>query len=164
MYPYHLLKGGFALAQDSTPTFSAGTKLVQVDVVARSKGGPAKGLTKDDFTVLDNGKAQKISFFSVRSARTAGSAAVALPPGAVSNRTERDDEGLARATVLLVDQKNAPAAVQAFAIQRVVKFVRMRNKNDRIGIYTFGKDGRLQVVQDLTDDGELLGRAAGSLA
>ncbi len=104
---------GCALAQDSTPTFSAGTKLVQVDVVARSRGGPAKGLTKDDFTVFDNGKAQKISFFSVKSARTAGSAAAPLPPGAVSNRTERDDEALSHATVLLIDQKNAPQAIQA---------------------------------------------------
>jgi VWFA-related protein len=160
---------GQALAQtapsnDATPTFSAGTKLVQVDVVARSKGAPAKGLTKDDFTVLDNGKPQKISFFSVRSNRTAGSVSVPLPPGAVSNRTERDDESLAHATVLLIDQKNTLHANQAFAIQRIVKFVQTRrNKSDRIGIYTFGRDGKLQIVQDLTDDGELLSRAANSL-
>ena len=163
-----ILMAGYALAQapstERTPTFSAGTKLVQVDVVARSKGAPAKGLTKDDFTVLDNGKPQKISFFSVRSARTSGSVSVPLPPGAVSNRTERDDEALAHATVLLIDQKNTLAVNQAFAIQRIVKFVETRrNKSDRIGIYTFGKDGKLQVVQDLTDDAELLSRAAGSL-
>jgi VWFA-related protein len=161
-----ILMAGQALAQtaDSTPTFSAGTKLVQVDVVARSKGGPAKGLTRDDFTVLDNGKPQKISFFSVRSAPAKGSASASLPAGAVSNRTERDDEALAHATVLLIDQKNAPQAVQAFAIQRIVKFVQTRrNKSDRIGIYTFGRDGKLQVLQDLTDDGELLSRAANSL-
>jgi VWFA-related protein len=147
-----------------TPTFSAGTKLVQVDVVARSKGAPAKGLTKDDFTVFDNGKSQKISFFSVRSNRTAGSVSVPLPAGAASNRTERDDEALAHATVLLIDQKNTLHANQAFAIQRIVKFVQTRrNKSDRIGIYTFGKDGKLQIVQDLTDDGELLVRAANTL-
>jgi VWFA-related protein len=146
------------------PTFTAGTKLVQVDVVARSKGAPAKGLTRDDFTVFDNGKLQKISFFSVRSNRTAGSVSVPLPQGAVSNRTERDDESLAHATVLLIDQKNTLQVNQAFAIQRIVKFVQTRrNKSDRIGIYTFGKDGKLQIVQDLTDDGELLIRAANSL-
>jgi VWFA-related protein len=155
---------GCALAQDSTPTFSAGTKLVQVDVVARTKGGPAKGLTKDDFTVLDNGKPQKISFFSVRAARSAGSVSVPLPAGAVSNRTERDDETLAHATVLVIDQRNTLRVNQAFAIQRIAKFVQTRrNKSDRIGIYTFGKDGKLQIIQDLTDDGELLSRAANSL-
>jgi VWFA-related protein len=154
-----------APSNESTPTFSAGTKLVQVDVVARSKGAPATGLTKDDFTVLDNGKPQKISFFSVRSNRAAGSVSVPLPAGAVSNRTERDDESRASATVLLIDQKNTPAFTQAFAIQRIVKFVQTRrNKSDRIGIYTFGKDGTLKIVQDLTDDGELLSRAATSLS
>ena len=154
-----------AAQQDpSPPTFSAGTKLVQVDVVARSKGAPATGLKKEDFTVLDNGKPQKISFFSIRSAPASGSPSVPLPPGAVSNRTERDDEASAHATVLLIDQKNTPQATQAFAIQRIVKFVEARrNKSDRIGIYTFGKDGKLQVLQDLTDDGELLSRAANSL-
>ena len=163
-----ILMAGCALAQapsnETTPTFSAGTKLVQVDVVARSKGAPAAGLKKEDFTVFDNGKPQKISFFSVRSAPGSRSAPVSLPAGLVSNRTERDDESLAHATVLLIDQKNTPHATQAFAIQRIVKFVQTRrNKSDRIGIYTFGKDGKLQVVQDLTDDGELLSRAANSL-
>jgi VWFA-related protein len=153
-----------AAAQQDTPTFSAGTKLVQVDVVARSKDGPAAGLTKEDFTVLDNGKPQRISFFSVRSNRASGSVFTPLPAGAVSNRSERDDEGSPHATVLLIDQKNTLQANQAFAIQRIVKFVQTRrNKADRIGIYTFGRDGKLQVIQDLTDDGELLNRAANSL-
>ncbi len=161
-----ILMAGHALAQtaESTPTFSAGTKLVQVDVVAKSKGAPATGLTKDDFTVLDNGKPQKISFFSVRLAKTSGSAAVPLPAGAVSNRTERDDEARASATILLIDQKNTLHANQAFAIQRIVKFVQTRrNKADRIGVYTFGKDGKLRIIQDLTDDSDLLMRAANSL-
>src|SRR5580658_545117 len=46
-------------------TFKVGTKLVEVDVVARDKRGPATGLTKDDFTLLDDGKPQDIAFFSV---------------------------------------------------------------------------------------------------
>ena len=43
------------------PTFSTATKLVQVDVIARSQGAPVAGLTKKDFTVLDNGNPQKKS-------------------------------------------------------------------------------------------------------
>src|SRR5580692_9170481 len=110
-----------------TPTFSAATKLVEVDVVARGKDGPATGLTKEDFTLLDNGKPQKISFFSVRSARTSepaspsAAAAVPLTAGAVSNRLERGSAALTNATVLLIDQFNTPQAVQAFAVQRVAK-------------------------------------------
>src|SRR5580658_6636264 len=52
-----------AAAQQDTPspTFRAGTKLVEVDVVARSQGAPATGLSKDDSTLLDNGKPRKIA-------------------------------------------------------------------------------------------------------
>src|SRR5580658_7335144 len=94
-----LLLAATATAQTPTgesPTFRAATKLVQVDVVARSKGAPATGLTKEDFTLLDNGKPQKISFFSVRSSRSPGTASVPLLAGAVSNRQERDGPLLSR--------------------------------------------------------------------
>lgn len=153
--------------EQSAPTFRAATKLVEVDVVARSKDGPATGLTQDDFTLLDNGKPRKISFFSVRSVRSPGAipgpAAVPLPAGVVSNRSERNREKSAITTVILIDQKNTPQVVQGFAIQRIVKFLQMRRKGDRVGIYMFAKNGRLQAVQEITDDEELLSRAANSL-
>jgi hypothetical protein len=42
-----------------------------------------------------------------------------------------------------------------------VKFIETRrNKSDRIGIYTFGEDGKLQVVQDLTDEVDSYGRCS----
>ena len=145
------------------PTFRAGTKLVQVDVVARGKDRPATGLTKEDFTLFDNGKAQKISFFSVRSARRPASGAVSLHAGTVSNRQERDGPLLSRATILLVDQKNTPAEAQAFAIQRIKTFVRTSRNRDRFGIYLFGRDGQLHAVQEPTDDRESLVRAGDTL-
>src|SRR5580698_909961 len=145
------------------PTFRAATKLVQVDVVARSKDRPATGLTKEDFTLFDNGKAQKISFFSVRSARGPAAGAVSLPAGTVSNRQERDGPLLSRATILLIDEKNTPAEAQAFAIQRIKTFVRTSRNPNRLGIYLFGRDGQLHAVQELTDDKESLVRAADTL-
>src|SRR5579863_4689871 len=103
---------GFALAQapsnETTPTFSAGTKLVEVDVVARSKGAPATGLTKDDFILFDNGKPQKIAFFSVQSGRVAALPVVGvapLPAGEVSNRAERADRQ-GNTVVVFLDQRN----------------------------------------------------------
>jgi VWFA-related protein len=147
---------------EPSPTFSAASKLVEVDVVARSKGAPATGLTREDFTLLDNGKPQKFSFFSVRSARNPGPAVVPLAAGVVSNRLERDDEGVANTTVLLIDQENTPQINQAFAIQRIVRFVQMRRKPDRMGIYAFGRDG-LQTVLEITSDSDLLNRAARNL-
>src|ERR1700722_5452789 len=69
-----------------TPTFRAGTKLVEIDVVAKDKNGPAGGLTKADFTLFDNGKPQEISVFSVKSAQPSAHLTSPLPPGIVSNR------------------------------------------------------------------------------
>ncbi len=162
-----LLSTAASALQDPTPTFRAGTKLVEVDIVARSKGAPATGLTKENFTLFDNGKQQNIAFFSIKSPRTARSAAAtALPPlpvGAVSNRLERDGPLLSRATILLVDQKNTPPDTQGFAIQRIKTFVRTSRKGDRFGIYSFGKDGQLHAAQELTDDREQLLGAANTL-
>jgi VWFA-related protein len=156
-----------AAAQQDTPspTFRAGTRLVEVDVVARSNGAPATGLTEDDFTLLDNGKPQKIAFFSVQSGRVAappGVGVAPLPAGGVSNRSEREGRQ-GNTVVVFLDQRNTPPPEQAFAIQRIAKFIATRGPQDRTGIYTFGRDGLLKVVQEITSDSELLSRAAGSL-
>ncbi len=149
----------------SSPTFRTGTKLVEVDVVARDKHGPAAGLKKADFTIFDNGTRQEISIFSVKAARSTKSvdipAPAPLPPGAVSNRLNRDGEASPTATVLLLDQLNTTLADQAYAIQRIVMFLDTRRAQDRLAIYTLGSD--VAAVQDLTTDNDLLRRAASSL-
>jgi VWFA-related protein len=165
--PFHVMAQGVPeptpLAARPTfhaaPTFRTTTRLVQVTVIARRKGAPATGLTRDDFTLLDNGKPQKIALFSVSSSQTRGPASVPLPAGSVSNRLEE----LPNATVLLIDQKNTAQIDQAFAILRIARFLGTRRRPDRIGIYTFSIEGSLQVLQEITDDAELLSRAATSL-
>ena len=53
-------------SSDSPTVIRATTRLVQVDVVVTdSSGHPAKDrLSEKDFTILEDGKPQKISFFS----------------------------------------------------------------------------------------------------
>jgi VWFA-related protein len=164
---FSILVATIAAAQQDTPspTFRAGTRLVEVDVVARSNGAPATGLTEDDFTLLDNGKPQKIAFFSVQSGRVTAppsAGAAALPAGVVSNRAEREDRQ-GNTSVVFLDQRNTPPPEQAFAIQRIAKFIATRGPQDRTGIYTFGRAGSLKVVQEITSDSELLSLAAGNL-
>lgn len=49
----------------SRPTFRSGIDLVLVNVVVRDKTGqPIRGLTRDDFTVVEDGRPQKITAFS----------------------------------------------------------------------------------------------------
>ena len=53
---------GQAQARQSEPTFKAATELVLVNVVVRDKSGAiVGGLTRDDFTVLEDGKPQSIT-------------------------------------------------------------------------------------------------------
>jgi VWFA-related protein len=155
-----LLLAGAAWAQP--PTFSTGTRLVQVDAIVRGSHGPVAGLTRDDFTLLDNGKLQKIAVFSVRSAaRNPDVRPAPLPVGAVSNRVNRLGETPASATILLIDRQNTPASDQAYANRKVVKFLEARGNRDSLGIYILSNT--LRVVQDLTDDPERLDRALKSL-
>lgn len=160
-----------AQQQPPAPTFRAGTRLVEVDVVARSKGAPASGLTKEDFILLDNGKPQEIALFSVKGTEApllAGalppvySNPVQLPAGTFSNRLNREGEGPKTSTILLIDRRNTGYTDQVYAIQRVQKFLATPRTRDRIAIYTFGADG-FQAVQDLTSDTELLSRAMTNL-
>jgi VWFA-related protein len=143
------------------PVFRAGTRLVQVDVVVRDKSGPVKGLNRDDFTVLDNGKPQRISVFSVKSQRSTTQPAVPLPPGAVSNRVNRNGQAPATSTVLLIDRVNTSPLDQPYANRKIVKFLEARGEQDRIGLYALG--GGVQIIQELTDDQQRLNRAVASL-
>ncbi len=142
--------------------FKTRIKLVEVDVVARQKGSPAAGLTKEDFTLLDNGKLQDIAFFTVRSVRgLAGSKPLSptpqLPPGVVSNRPNPAADAPATQTILLLDQIFTTPVNQLIAIQRIGKFLDLRRKQDGIGIFTLGAD--VNVVQNITSDHTLLRRA-----
>src|SRR5215469_2928568 len=71
-------------AQDS-PTFQVGTKLVQVDVIVRDAKGPVRDLKKEDFTLFDKGKPQKIEVFSIRTTPAQPPPPSRQAPGVVSN-------------------------------------------------------------------------------
>src|SRR3982750_3954357 len=100
------------LAQDNT--IRVNTRLVQVDVVVRDKNGLVTDLTKNDFTVLDNGKPQRIDVFSMFTARTANAqpAVPSLLSGTISNRHDAESERPASATVILFDMLNTELQYQ----------------------------------------------------
>jgi VWFA-related protein len=161
-------RGSIEASAQPSATFRVGTKLVEVVLVARDKHGPAASLTKSDFTLLDNGKPQDIALFSVTSASalatmpsSRGTLSSALPAGVVSNRPGSNGDAPTTQTVLLLDRIFTGEVNQIIAIQRIVKFLDLRRKSDGIGIYTLGADVR--VIQDVTDDDQLLRRAANSL-
>ena len=108
----------FAAAQQVEPVYRTGTQLVQVDVVVRNDKGPVKGLTKDDFTLLDKGKPQTIAVFAMNERGGDTAKAAPLPPNVVSNRINSSGAERAEpATVILFDRLNIlePRATRATA-------------------------------------------------
>ncbi len=156
-------------AQDQ-PVIKVNTRLVEVDVVVRGKGGPVSGLSKQDFTLLDKGKPQEIAVFSVKSRENSPAAPVSLPPGVVSNRLVEpasdsghpNDAAPAGATAILVDRLNTAFENQPYLIQQMLGVLASLKPESPIAVYILGRD--LSVAYDFTGDPGRLIRAASILA
>src|ERR1035438_6677495 len=138
-------------AADEPSVFRVNTQLVEVDVAVDGKHGPVANLTKNDFTILDNGKPQQIALFSIQSS-TARNAAKATPlaPGVVSNRLTRNGEEPTSPTLVLWDALNTEVADQAWVRTQVIKYLQTMNSRDPVAVYILVRN--LRVIQDFTDD------------
>ena len=139
--------------------------LVQVRVVVRDAGGKlVSGLKQEDFQVLDNGKQQRISTFSVETAETPAKSGAA---GAKAGGTEtvKGTEGESggggvvnasempkRFVALVFDDLHMKAA-DAMAVRSATKkLFATLTPTDRVAIYS--THGNVQ--QDFTGDAEIL--------
>ena len=99
-------------------TLRIGTRIVVLDVVVTDKkGNLVPGLTRDDFTVFENGKLQALGSFD-------GPSAHEMPAG-VEVRSSADLKriGDAPVTVLVLDALNTKFEDIAFSRQALVKFL-----------------------------------------
>jgi VWFA-related protein len=172
--------------------FHAGTRLVEVEVVVRNQrirppgvgewfkwvldSGPPfgppgevlKGLTKDDFTLLDEGKRQSIAVFR-EGAPSAGSDAklgdnqpMTLPPGAVSNRQDSRGQPVNGATAILIDFLNTDFGCLGYERMGMTNLLRsLTGADSRIALYTLGEN--LHVLHDFSDGPQKLIELAGKL-
>ena len=137
--------------QAPPPVITATTRLVQVSVIAKEKGGePAAGLKAEDFRVLVDGHPQKISFFSAESTGAPPAASEPLPPNTFTNVLAARGQAVNGITVVLLDLVNTRMADRMFARQQLIKYLEEIQPQDRIGVYVFG--GRLRVLHDYTAD------------
>jgi VWFA-related protein len=143
-------------------------RLVQVNVIAQDRDGkPITNLTKDDFTVSDEGAAQKILFFSPLSApapiSTADGAAPNSPSAPVrvfSNRLAAEPGVSTSVTVILLDAVNTDFADMSYARAQVIKFARRASRDDQISLYLL-TNTKLYILHDFTSDAETLVRVLG---
>lgn len=141
------------------PVIRTTTRLVQLSVVVVDKQGkPVSGLAQNDFQVLDNGREQELSHFSVSSTagRDVQPAALSL---SITNRPEGGQGESARSmTVILVDELvdqdvNAigPRALMQSARLAILKFLGTLQPGDQVALYALRAEG-VVVVHDFTDD------------
>ena len=127
----------------------AETRLAQVNVVAQdSKGNAITALTRDDFTLFDNGKKIPIDEFSAVSIATQPNAPT-LAPRTFTNRV-----GLPSATVILLDGLNTAVEDQTWARAEVISFLEKLEPQDRVAIFLLGD--HLMVLQNFTSDPKVL--------
>jgi VWFA-related protein len=145
-------------AQDpATPTFRAGTTLIEFTFVARdAQGNPIADLTKDDIVILENGQPRAVEFFRFDGAPPQPSP-TKLPPGHYTNRFETSPNAARHITAILIDAANMLAVAptmqqtQATVRQQIVTYLDSLPAHTRVGVFRLGR-GVVDVLHDFTDD------------
>jgi len=140
-------------AYQSQTVLRSTTRLVVVDVVAiDDKGQPVTDLKQDDFTVMEDGKPQKISDFSFH--HPAGNAAPAPEPapGIISNAPQYSSNSCLN--VILLDAINTDFSNHAYAQDMLVKYLDSNPAIQPTAI--FAMEGKLIMLHDFTTDTKVL--------
>src|SRR5467141_912266 len=145
---------------DSATVIRATTRLVQLDVVVTDSSGhpPKDHLSEKDFTILEDGKPQKLSFFSFQQLEGQEKRQSPLPPQrpphVASNRPEYR-RTVGPPVILLLDGINTPVENQIVVRQQMLKFMADHfDPRMRIAVFLLGNE--LTVLQDFTSDPALL--------
>jgi len=143
-------------------------RLVQVSVVAEDKrGNPVTDLKAEDFTVGDEGKAQKIAFFTAPTPALAAPSkepspkpARLLPANAFTNRFDlKGQDPPGSVTVVLFDALNTAPQDQSFVRKEVIRFLESLKPQDHVAVY--GLTTELLILHDFTrDSGDLVAAAS----
>ncbi len=138
----------------SIPTFKAKARLVLLDVVVtNNKGEPVSGLKKEDFEILEDGKAQTISGFEEH--RAAPPQQIHLPPMPAGVYTNFPVVQAADSVnIILLDALNTPSKDQAFVHSQMLKYVKGIPTKTRVAIFTLAS--RLRMLQGITTDSSAL--------
>ncbi|MGB6429566.1 MAG: VWA domain-containing protein [Candidatus Acidiferrales bacterium] len=144
--------------------------LVEIDVqVVDRDGKPIKGLTQNQFRVVEDGKEQKVSTFEyfdvekIETAAAADTAPITISIGAMAPPAQLQQQVKdRRLTVLFFDMSSLEPDQLLRSIAASDKFVRTQmSPADLVGIVIFGN--QLSVIADLTNDKAFLERALAAL-
>jgi VWFA-related protein len=142
--------------QASSPVFKTHSRAVVVDVVVTKGDAPVTGLHKQDFTVLEDGKAVTVDFFEEHSAKTLPPGAVLplpkMPPNVYTNVPPAPEGD--SVNVLLIDTLNTDRQDQSYVRQNILNFLKTMQPGVRIAVFVLGS--KLRMVQGFTADSSAL--------
>ena len=138
------------------PVIHVQSDLVLVDVVVTKSGEPVKGLTKDRFRLLENGKEQELKVFdehseeeqSVVSANVSSARVPDLAPNNYSDFTQYPSSSTVN--VLLLDALNTPVTDQAIVRKEMMEYLKKIPPGTQLAVFTL--DSQLHMVQGFTAD------------
>lgn len=158
-----LLMAATGLAQSPAPrttasespaqTLRVASRLVQVSVIVRHKGAPVTGLTKNDFTILDQNRPQKITAVSEQSYEPVAAKPADAPKNSnavFSNHFDPNSGKPSSVTIILMDALNTPRQDMAKARSEIAKFLQQLRPTERVALY--GLSTNLFVIHDFTSD------------
>ena len=116
---------GHSAGDDKLLQFKSETTLIQVPVVVTDRsGGHIHGLTKADFTILENGKVQKIATLEeIVPASATSTTPIAGNPGGVFSNMTPDESKPRSLTVLLLEEVNTAFLDQSYGRKQLVKYL-----------------------------------------
>ncbi|MEA2342478.1 MAG: hypothetical protein QOF63_647 [Thermoanaerobaculia bacterium] len=98
--------------------------LVNVDVTVTSHGAPARGLTRDDFEVLEDGVAQNLThFYAIENAREKTAVAPQEVGTAQAAPPAPRDERFRRKVLVIIDNRHMSVHNRDVALRNLEKFI-----------------------------------------
>jgi VWFA-related protein len=142
-------------SSDDDDVIKVTSNLVSLEVTVKDKKGKAvTDLNREDFTVIENGVAQKIEFFD--STLTTNEAGQPAKAGDSTEPASRTRNGLPRNIIALVlDGQSTQVSNLKHVREGIVKYIRERI-SDSDSVALFSISGGLQLRQPFTQDKERL--------
>jgi VWFA-related protein len=146
-------------SNQSLPMFRAETRQVLVDLVVTDHGNFVPGLKADNFTILEDGKPQKIAAFAMHAAPATPpkqAPPIKLPPNQYTNYQVADPER--PITIILMDVLNTQVHDQAYTRKQMIEFLKELPSGQRVALFALGT--KLKTIQGFTGDSDTLVAAA----
>jgi VWFA-related protein len=150
--------GTVAQPQTAAPTLHVYSRETVIDVLATDdKGQPVTGLTRDDFTIEEDGHPQPIRSFREYSVTKAPPSLQSLPPHTYTNARTLPASGPVQ--IFLFDTADSPTDSIVRSRKYIADYFRTMPVGTEVAIFDLSPTKGLQLLQGFTSDGKLAASA-----